>query len=401
MRGTRGTPFQDPSKKRTNKTERKVIILLKTIQILLIGAYFVSAMQATATVLISSPSSGATVSSPVQLVASNQGPQPQSMSVYINNTQILRNQDVSSIKTGLNLNAGRYTIKVLAQYQNHRASTATAYVTVAAAAAPTPNPPPTHTSTPTPTPTPTPAPTPPAASGNSVAAQIAGDMQGKNEGYPHGVPLSYDWANGPVVTMGNNSNGWQAITSWGLVYEAAEGNPATNTRVNIRDMQTYFLQKSTGKWLLLQNTSAPTGSAYVEDFSGDSNKPADIRHESDGSISVTAGGGYNFHFYPADRASVNPNDIGGIVVVLAARLIVGDSSKADDRSSARYLCGAGADYYPALTGGWPGNSSANPGVANGKLKYVQTEWRSYAMTTMSQSQLEGNPPPVNLSGIQP
>jgi hypothetical protein len=72
--------------------------------------------------------------------------------------------------------------------------------------------------------------------------------------------------------MGNNSNGWQAITSWGVAYEAAEGNPATNTRVNIRDMQTYFLQKSTGKWLLLQNTSAPDGAAYVEDFSGDNRR---------------------------------------------------------------------------------------------------------------------------------
>jgi hypothetical protein len=193
-----------------------------------------------------------------------------------------------------------------------------------AAAAPAPTP------TPTPAPTPTPVPTPPATSGNSVADQIAGDMQGKNERYPDGVPLSYDWAKGLVVTMGNNSNGWQAITSWGVVYEAAEGNPATNTRVNIRDMQTYFLQKSTGKWLLLQNTSAPVGGPTWKIFQ---------------------------------------ETIGGIAVVLEARLIVGDSSKADDRSSVRYLCGAGADYYPALTGGWPGNSSANPGVANGKMKY--------------------------------
>jgi len=226
-------------------------------------------------------------------------------------------------------------------------------------------------------------------------------MQGKNEGFPHGVPLSYDWANGPVVIMGNNSNGWQAITSWGVVYVASEGNPATNTRVNIRNMQTYFLQKSTGKWLFLQNTSTPAGAAYVEDYSGDVNKPADIRKEPDGTISATAGGGYNFHFYPANRASIDPNDIGGIVIVLQARLILADPSKTDDRSSARYLCGSGADYYPALTGGWPGNASFNPGVAIGKMKYVQSGWRSFAMTTLTQSQLESNPPPVDLSGILP
>jgi hypothetical protein len=46
---------------------------------------------------------------------------------------------------------------------------------------------------------------------------------------------------------------------------------------------------------------------------------------------VTAGGGYKFHFYPADRASINPNDIGGIVMVLEARLIAADPNKADDQ----------------------------------------------------------------------
>jgi hypothetical protein len=235
----------------------------------------------------------------------------------------------------------------------------------------------------------------------SAAAQIGDDMQGANEAYPHGVPSYYDWANGPVLSMGNNAEGWRAITSWGVVYVPVNGNPATNTRVNIRDMQTYFLQKSTGRWLLLQNTSTPDGAAYLEDFSGDVNKPADIRREPDGTISATAGGGYNFHFYPENRASINPYDIGGIVVVLQARLIVGNTSKPDDRSRARYLCGAGADYYPGLTGGWPGNTSFDPGVGNGKLKFVKEQWRSFAMTTLSLSQLQKNPPPVKLTGILP
>jgi hypothetical protein len=241
----------------------------------------------------------------------------------------------------------------------------------------------------------------PRATGTSVAEQIAGDMQGKNEGYPHGVPLTYEWANGPVVIMGNNSRGWQAITSWGAVYVDSKGNPATNTRVNIRDMQTYLLRQSTGEWLLLQNTSSPMGAAYHEDFSGDINRPADVRRERDGTVSATAGGGYNFHFYPVNRASINPSDIGGIVVVLGARLIVADPTKPDDRTSARYLCTGGADYYPALSGGWPGNASFNPGVAIGKLKYVRSDWRSFAMTTLTQTQLKSNPPPVNLNGMLP
>jgi hypothetical protein len=52
-------------------------------------------------------------------------------------------------------------------------------------------------------------------------------------------------------------------------------------------------------------------------------------------------------------------------------------------------------------GGWPGNESFNPGVAISKMKYVRSEWRSFAMTTLTRNQLESNPPPVNLNGIQP
>jgi hypothetical protein len=60
----------------------------------------------------------------------------------------------------------------------------------------------------------------------------------------------------------------------------------------------------------LQNTGTPEGAAYREDFPGDFKKSADVRTEADVTISATAGNGYNFHFYPLDRASINPDDIG-------------------------------------------------------------------------------------------
>ncbi len=363
---------------------------MKLLQLAVLGVTLLSGINGSARVLISSPMNGATLDSPVRVSAYSSGPQPTSMSVYVNNALVLQKWWVSSIRSSLNLNPGAYAIKVVARY-NSWSSSAVSSVTVPNPAGSS-NPPDSGSTTP---------PSSGSTSNSSVALQIAADMQGKNEGYPHGVPLSYDFANGPVMEMGNNSNGWQAITAWGVLYEAAEGNPATNTRVNIRNMQTWFLQKSTGKWLLLQNTSTPVGGAYYEDFSGDYSKQADIRYEPDGTISATAGGGFNFHFYPSDRASIDPNDIGGIVVVLQARLITADPAKPDGRRTARYLCGAGADYYPALTGGWPGNSSANPGVAIGKMKYVQNDWRSFAMTTLTQTQLSNNPPPVNLNGILP
>jgi hypothetical protein len=304
----------------------------------------------------------------------------------MNGVLVTQQKWTDSIEASVDLDPGTYTVKAVAQNGYHT-STTSSRITVVDAGTKPPSSPPDESDAP--------------PSGSSVALQIAHDMEGNNEGHPHGVPLSYDWAVAPVLVMGNNPNGWKAITSWGGLYEAAEGNPASNTRVNIRNMQTYVLQKSSGRWLLLQNTNQPDGAAYLENFSGDVSKPANVRREADGTISATAGGGYNFHFYPSDRASINPNDIGGVVVVIQARLIVANPSKPDDSNIARYLLGAGADYYPGLTGSWPGNADFNPGVGLGKMKYVRPEWRSFAMTTMTQSQLQNNPPPINLNGIAP
>jgi hypothetical protein len=324
-----------------------------------------------ASVTITSPSNGATVSSPVQLIAS--GSYAYAMYVYANNNLVFQNSG-SSIDTTLALNAGSYALRVVSR-RGRSNSSSTINITVSSTGG-TPSSP---------------------VSSSSVADQIAADMQGTNEGFPHGVPLSYDWANGPVIQDGNNSNGGQAITAWGVVYVSANGNTATNTRVNIRNLQLYFLQKSTGKWLLLQNTNAPDGAAYPEDFQGNS-IPGDSRVEPDGTISVTAGNGYNFHFYPSNRGSINPNDIGGVVALFEARLIVGNPSLADDRGSAQYLASGGADYYPSVSG--PGIEN-NPSVGNGKMKFVKIDWRSFAMSTLSQSQLESNPPPVDLTNILP
>jgi len=330
----------------------------------------------------------------VALSATTSGATPNSILVYDNGSLILRKYGVSSVTTSLTLTPGAHAITVQATENRSGRVSATTNVIVADQGSVTNDPPPVDNGGGS-------SGSGSGAGSENVATQISDDMSGANEGHPHGVPLSYDWANGPATEEGNNSEGQQAMTAWGVVYVGSQGNPASNTRVNIRNVQTWFLSKSKGTWTMLQNTSNPDGEAYVEDFSGDSNKSADVRREGDGTISVTAGGGYNFHFYPSPRASINGNDIGGIVTIFQARLILGNASGADDRSTANYLAGAGGDYYPSLTGSWPGNTSYNPGIAIGKEKYVKTYWRSFAMSTVPASQLAQNPPPIDLTGIEP
>lgn len=225
---------------------------------------------------------------------------------------------------------------------------------------------------------------------------IIDDMTLPHEGRPMGVPESYGWARKPVTGLGNHPPAdWHAITAWGQLYVDAKGNPARNTRVQIRRMQTYILSKPDGKWHQVQSSQGVDGAAFREDFRDNISKKPNLRRLPDGSVSVTAGGGYNFHFWPTDgRASIDPRDIAGVFVTVEARLIVGNPNKPDDRSRARYLLSVGADYWVNLNAKW-NHFKTNDAVAMGRFKYVTVKWKAFNCTTLTGKKLHQDPPPIN------
>ena len=236
-----------------------------------------------------------------------------------------------------------------------------------------------------------PAGTPPTV--NSLQTVID-DMNLPHEGKPHGVPLNYDWAVRPRVGMGNDPGTFRAMTAWGQVYEDASGNPAANSRVQIKNMRAYLLSKKDGRWHVLQSCRKVEGAAYREDFAGDVNRPPDIRQEPDTTVSVTVGGGTNYHFWPSTgRASIDPADVGGIFTTVRARLIMDDSTGTDDRATARYLLSMGGDYWLSLSAQWD-NFKTNGDIGIGRFKYVRSEWRAFNMTTLTAAELRRNPPPL-------
>jgi hypothetical protein len=367
------------SRLRSAKSLTAVICSTKLLQIVPLIACFLSGMSLRAeTIEIHSPANNATLASPAAFSVTTSDAQPASLWVYDNGSLILQ-QWASSLTSALTLTSGSHTI-VVAAWRGTAEQTASVSVNVSTPGNP-------------------PATPPPAPPSGSVATQISNDMTGSNEGFPQGVPSSYDWYSGPTLTEGNNPAGQQAITAWGVVYVASQGSSATNTWVNVANMQTWILSKSKNTWSQVQLTSDPDGAAYPDNFQGNS-IAGTTRVESDGTLSVhvVSNSGYNFHFYPDNRGSINSTDIGGVVTVFQARLVVGNPALPDDRASANYLCGDGADYYPAVTG--PGIEN-NPSIATGKMKYVTNAWRSFAMTTMSASALASNPPPINLTGVNP
>ena len=237
-----------------------------------------------------------------------------------------------------------------------------------------------------------PVPVDEAATVNSVETVIA-DMQATHEAAPAGVPDSYDWAKGPRMGAGNSPGRFGAITAWGQLYEAVGGNPASNTRVQFRRMKLYVLSKREGKWRLLQQVDKVEGAAYREDFVNDESKAADVRNEPDGTVSVKAGNGYNYHFWPPGRAAIDSTDIGGVFSTVQARLIPDNPSQPDDRDKARYLLSMGADYWLDLAAQWD-NFKTNGDVAIGRFKLVTKHWKAFNMTSLPADALRRNSPPL-------
>lgn len=232
------------------------------------------------------------------------------------------------------------------------------------------------------------------ASVNSTETIIA-DMTLPHERRPHGVPASFDWGRGPRIGMGNDPKGFRALIAWGQVYEAAEGNPATNTRVHVRALQLYVRSRRTGEWRRVQGPGEIEGSAFTEDFGGNATGPPDVRRERGGGVSVTAGEGYGFHFWSgAGRVEIEPDDVGGVFATCQARLILDDPAGEDDRGRARYVFSVGADYWTTLAAEWD-EWRTNGDVGIGRFKAVTVEWQAFNMTSLSPDQVREDPPPLD------
>jgi hypothetical protein len=228
-----------------------------------------------------------------------------------------------------------------------------------------------------------------------TAQQIALDMVGVHEGNPHGVPTSFGWYYAPFVEMGNDPEGSLAINHWLNVYVDLSNVHPANTRVNLRNAQVWWKRLSTGVWTMGVNEDHPEVESYAEDYSSGP-YPVDQRNEPDGTVSVKPVALRNAHgFCPWPRVSIDPLDVGGIVSVVEARLILDNAGGTDDRASAKWMVEAGADYYPDVTG--PGITN-NPGIGGGKFKYVHNAWKSYCFSTLTEAELRANPPAIDFSG---
>lgn len=224
---------------------------------------------------------------------------------------------------------------------------------------------------------------------NSIE-EIIQDQQLVGEGIPKGVPSGYAWYAKPLMNTGYKyKSEFPYATLWGQVYDEKEGNPATNSRVQVRNLRTYYLSKSTGNWVKIHDSTSTGigGTYYTQDFKlkdGSYTKEYTAKDETSngGGVSATLEEGYCFHFWHGggQRAKINIDDCAGLYVTAEARLIVDDPSKADDRDQARYIMSIGLDNWceDDMISVYKANGETpNPCPMMGRFKYVRNYWRSF------------------------
>lgn len=216
----------------------------------------------------------------------------------------------------------------------------------------------------------------------------------------------YDWQAHPMVITpaprGDAIPGWwsgnrpewtNSIISWFQVFEA-QGNGATNTRVEVKNIRVYTLSEASKKWTQVDSRQAPNVDLWQYPFTLASTNSGK-RTESDGGMSVKPAYPYFHHGY-GNSATINGPDVRAVYVSMDFRLVVDDASKADDCASVRYVVNSGADYHPGNGTEW--SLDYAPGIGQGRFMLASSEWRSATMLVpnthngSSMEEIRTNPP---------
>ena len=233
---------------------------------------------------------------------------------------------------------------------------------------------------------------PPPVPAAGLKARLLEDMTTGHEGNLDGVPDGWDWAHQPKHGGGWNDPGpeYQAAVVWGQVYSS---NTPVEAVVEVGNLRLAFLSKATGQWSVVQHTKPAGGMGidggyYKSDFAGNESKPTQITPQ--GTLTGQPNPTWNLHFYPNARAPINNDDIAHVCMWYEARLTPGSDPRA------RYLAGAGGDYWQTLDSPYPSNTD----IAIGKHRYLKVGvWTTLTAHTMSAQDLNTLPlPPVTLAG---
>ncbi|MDQ8728060.1 Ig-like domain-containing protein [Bradyrhizobium sp. LHD-71] len=223
----------------------------------------------------------------------------------------------------------------------------------------------------------------------SLSEIIKQNTRNLSEGFPEGVPQSWDWYKGweDYGIQAPPSN-FTAVEGWGAVYHQ-EGTAPTNPNANVEvaNSKTYVHLKETNQWVLVQDQSKLpiAGAHFVPDFAGNAGKEMDITTLSNGVASFDAPpDGYNDHFWYQSRGTYLAGTVDGVYVQMDMRVT---------EANANVVAMVGADWWRNSTAPYLDDHSNNPVAGNSNWVELSTQWRTLGYYSMSNSEFQNNLPP--------
>jgi len=231
--------------------------------------------------------------------------------------------------------------------------------------------------------------------GISISDLIKQNTLGNSEGFPLGVPHSWNWYQG--WNAGGSLTppaGFTAVEGWGQVYPEEGKSTSANADVQIANSKTYVHIKQTGQWVLVQdqNQLGLTGGHFGADFAGNSAYAMPGTALAGGGVSFDAPpDGYNDHFWYKSRGTYAAGTVDGVYVQMDMRVT---------DPNAKMVGMVGADWWRDASAPFLADHSTNPGIGGTNWVELSTQWKTIGYTSLSPAAFQANPPPGVLGSSQ-
>ena len=216
------------------------------------------------------------------------------------------------------------------------------------------------------------------------------NTQGQSDGFPLGVPHSWNWYQGwNAGGLLTPPAGFTAVEGWGQVYPEEGVSTAANANadVQIANSKTYVHIKQTGQWVLVQDQTrlGMTGGHFSADFAGNAAYAMPGTALAGGGVGFDAPpDGYNDHFWYGSRGTYAAGTVDGVYVQMDMRVT---------DPNAKMVGMVGADWWRDASAPFLADHSTNPGIGGTNWVELSTQWQTVAYTSMSPAAIQANPPP--------
>jgi hypothetical protein len=215
---------------------------------------------------------------------------------------------------------------------------------------------------------------------------------GFSDGYPVGVPESYDWYQGLFKPAGFAAppSDFTAVTGWGQVYQKA-GAPAytnANAKVEVANARTWVHLKATGEWVLVQQQGSSTnieGGHFVTDFAGNAGMTMDVASAGSSAQFKAPPTGYNDHFWLGARGVYPAGAIDAVYVQMDMRV---------NDPNLHLVANIGADWWRTANAEYVDGFSNNPGAGMTNWVELSTNWSTLGFYSTSTAEFQADPPPA-------